>query len=440
VVDINEGQRTGLSAEQIEAENRSAADLGAEDPRPHSQPPAQRNDDTPADEREPEASPNQSERFANKRGDIYARARENREALFTSDPELAEQIAESRRSRFGDAAEQPTQRQPDQPHQPAAPHQPAQPEAKRKLKVHGQEVELSQEEIDSAARQALAAGNLFDRAKAALAEANQILETAKGSGGNPAPDTPPAQPPAKPAQAQSAPILTDEQYAEIVDHIQVGNQKEGVTGLQKFGESIYERARADVLAALDERINERVPSLLDATERQKTARTALETFKEGTEYATSVPMQNALAHQTALEMRARLHEVGVQDEHLERIRQENNLSDLEAVASTYKRLRRDGFALPGDMAILTAADTELLKAQGKPPRVRQQAPAQQDAPSNPANNNNFDPQQRQALKREIAPQPRRASISPTVQNQERSREQSHADAVASMRAYRRGGR
>lgn len=413
----------------VALENSQAQDLGAEGEQrtfPRAEQP--RADDR-TDDDDIEQRPNQSQRFQSKRSDIFARARELRAEQ--ANPELADEVAASRQRRFGDNVQQPdikADAQAQQQEPPAAPKT-------RRIKVHDRDVELTEEQYEAAASRALAADDILEQAKRirreAGDEARTILEAARAG----KPTAEPSEPPANPTPAESK--LPKDVLAEIADHMQVGNHEEAQAALEKYGDLIVDRATKQI----DQRIAERVESVNDGNARRRQADETLGTFyADAPEYKTSRAAAAGLAVHTAETMRSAILERGGDEALFEHIRANvrhsdgRPLTELEVVGEVFAQQERAGMQLPSRLDVLRAADAAYRKDVGLPPR---QARQQQQEPPQPANRN-FDPADRLERKREIVPQPRRASATPSHETQELTRDEKRLDAVRGMRAYRRG--
>lgn len=425
-------------AEQNAEENREANDLLADTV------------ETPAVEREAEAlekqeaasepekkEPARGSKFQSRREEIYAKHRQSREPK-DGEEEFAPVPPDREKVFFGQNTETRSDREAkralerersetgvDPTDDEVRTEEPAQ--TRHKLKVHGRELELSQEEIIAHAQKSLAADGLLDDAKRMREEHRQMLEEIRAANQNR------TEEPSK-GQKKAEEPATKPDTAEldrIIDRIQVGDKEEAAAALMEFGDDIRNRIEQRVeerIGNLDERIAATTRQTAEAERRREQTMATLNEFADDyPEFKTNESLQTALAHETAKVMKTHLIEAGVQPETLSGIQREHKLSEMEAVSWAYRSLRDGGFDVPDNASLLRTAGDTLRKNFG----VKRE-PAPQPNANVPAD--------RQERKQNMAPQPRRASAPPTTETQERNRDDARRQAVRQMKAFRRGGR
>jgi len=421
---------TELSPDVIAEENRNATDLVADDVEVRGGDAVSR--EAPEAAEAPESrGPVVGSPFADKRKAIYDKAKRNREPaegeseFISIPPEREKEFFGERVETRGDReARRATER--GEVVQPPVQHQEqSQPPAKRKLTVNGREVEVDDKEVVALAQQAMAAGNILDVAKGLKRELEQSLDEVRKA----------RQHPAEPEEASTtreAPQghqLADAELDDIIDKIQVGDPSQAKEALAKYGASIEQRI-IDRIGDLKTTIADQVTIVNESNSRRHETLTTLRTFgEENPEFQNSPALQAALATETTNTMRNRMFDIGVTEESLDRIKTEHKFSDTEAIGYAYRTLKLKGYDLPDHGAVLSESAESLRKQFGMQPRPQ---------PTSETRQQQFDPSQRDALKREIITQPRRANVPPNADTQERTREEARLSAVRQMRAARRG--
>lgn len=378
------------------------------------------------DDVETRKAPLRPGKFHGKREDIARLARERRDAR--EDPELAGELALDRARMFGRNVEQP-----DLPTEKGEEGDDNQPPAKRKLKVNGQEIELSVDEIDAHAQKSLAAGDILERAKRDKDEAESLLQQlrdAKATRDTNAPAGDAPQP--KPTEKKADTTLSEEALDGIIDRIQVGDPKDAKAALREYGDGLIEQVMTRI-GNLDETIASTVHRVQEVDQRKRDTAEILEDFaKDNADIVKSRPFQAALATQTADTMRAKMAAINMREDTYERLQQERGLTENQAVSYAYDTLLAKGFDLPPIKDVFLESTEALRETFG----IKRAAPARSERqPSN----ENFT-KEREERKRVMNPQPRRANVASAMDQQERGREVVRADAVAQMRASRRGAR
>lgn len=311
---------------------------------------------------------------------------------------------------------------------PVIEHEPAATPAKRKLKVQGRELELTDDEIIQKAQIALAADDVLGDAKRLKADLISKLElldsAAKANQSRPAADQDRSQP-----QPSEDTKPDDSELDDIIDRIQIGDKQEAKEALRKHGDLIQRRI-VEQLGDIDARIIDTTRVHAENVSRQTRTREVLESFTtDYPEFGRSQPLQSALFTDTVNEMKTELLNLGVDPEVLALAQRQRGMSEADVVGTAYRDLQAKGYALPDHGDILRRSAENIRREFGVTP-----APTPKPAPQPQS----FDPAERIERKRVITPQPRRANISPGTEAAEMSREEKQRAAVQQMRAYRRG--
>lgn len=423
--------------EQIAEENRRATDLPedrAEPTRESDTPPPQEQRDTPP-EPEDKKIPVGS-KYASKRDRLYQKHRENREPgegeeEFAAVPSDREKVffgenVETRTDREArrreERGEDTTDQQPTDDGQDPPVEEPAQ--TRQRLKVHGREVELSDDEVKALAQKALAAEDILGEAKQLRTEQTRLLEELRNARADHSQDG--KQPSAPQGDGDPATEPDDDELDAIIDDIQTGGREEAKAAFRKYGDSLEQRM-LERIGNLDERIAETTQTLNETNERQRQTRQTLEEFsKEYPEFSTSAPLQSALAHETAARMRQEMINIGVREETLDGIKQKYGFDETQAAAFAYRTLQQRGHELKDHGSLLRESADSLRSTFGAP-AAQKPAPASEPAKG---------VDERIERKRTMAPQPRRATTAPSSDTRERTREEARKEAVRQMRVSR----
>ncbi len=343
---------------------------------------------------------------------------------------IAEKFAAMREAEYGgddgnldeDIPDTRAQNQQSRVRDDDEPGQQQQPQ-RRKLKVNGREVELTEEEVTKYAQQALASGDILEQAKAARAEAFEKLNILNKLEAT----LPTSQPEYRqPEQRQDEnTTLNDDELDDIIDSIQVGETKEAKAALMKYGSQIEKRIMAQV-GDLDERIQKTTEETQAKNARKERAEKTLGQFANDYPEFKTPALQSALLVETVSNMRSELTNQGVQPETIAGIRQSYNMGENEAVAFAYRTLQEKGFQLPEHGEILSRSAKSIRTQFGIAPT---RAP-RTDPPAIP--------QDRQERKRMLTSQPRRANSPPSETSNEPDIMDVRRDAVRQMRMLRRG--
>lgn len=413
----NEDRTAAIAAENAELER--ATNDGIETIEDRAAPQQQR-PETDAGEPEQPRELVRGSKFDSKRSSIYEAAKAKRAA----DQEKIDEAVRDINDRL-------EERQPPVSDEPR----------RHKLKVHDQEVELTDDEVKAHAQQSLAAGNILEKAKREReqlqnerAEAASILETlrrerattpASGAGTRtseqrPQPTIAAGDPP--PNQADDDPDLD-----EIVRRVQLGEHQEGVEAFQKYGDRLIEQLEARI-GNLDERIVETMQTVQENTARQTATREVLESFAKDNPEFRSARLQPALATASLEIMEENMRKAGMSDEALNGFISSRRLTRAEGIGAAYRHLlEMDGnkFNLPGHANVLNDAAEVIRKDLNLPPRRQAPAPAA-----------TVDASARQERKERIAFQPRRANAPLQGDRRELTREERQLAAVRQMKQSR----
>lgn len=425
-----------LTPDQIAEENRGALVIDHNaDEVVESRQPAGDADKPEGAEKPKREIPVRSGPFDDKRKAIIAKSKAMRAG---PDSELEADIAATQARLVGDNVDIPNLREePKGEGEKPTPQAPA----KHKLKVNGREIELDTETVFEHARKSLASEDILAAAKNRREEATTLLEEVRqlrANPGQPAAATPEPKSEAKPALTPA----DDADLDEVVDRIQVGSPEEAKAALEKYGDRIERRLMAKI-GNLDETIARTVDHITESRDRQEATRSTLAAFgADNEEFRNSASLQGALALEGAATMRTNMKAIGVEDGvltgYMDRVRKDNpSFNEIQLVGHAYRFLQGQGYELPSHRDVLDKSATAIRQQMGLPPKTPKPATPTHETPA-PAKN--LVPPERLERKREMTPQPRRASITPNLEAQERSREEKARAAVAQMRAHRRGGR
>lgn len=371
------------------------------------------------------------ERSRNAAVEAYRKSREPKDGQ----PEFQALPEEVERTRFGSNVETRSDREAKREEarnpQPAAEDQHDKQGAetpqvvRRKLKVQGREVELTQDDIDALAQQAYAAGDILARAKQMRAEQAEILETlrrhAAANQSQHADDESRTQ---RTAPEETNP--SDDELDEIIDRIQVGDRNEAKEALKKHTDLIARRLE-ERIGDLDARIADTIRTREEHDRHEQRTREVWDGFVAAEPaFKDNRPLQTALLTETVNQMRSELLNLGVRQDLLERYQEETGLSEAEVVGKAYRDLQGKGYTLPSHGDILKQSARSIRQGHG----IRDPAPTPQAS--------QYDPTERVERKRVLIPQPRRANINPGAEAEPMSREDKMREAVRQRRAFTRG--
>lgn len=286
---------------------------------------------------------------------------------------------------------------------------------RRKLKVNGRELDLTEEEIIAEAQKSLAAGDILNQAKGARAEAMNYLQTLRRAQEE-ADASRPQQRDAAPQAPQQATIPDDDDLDSLIDGIQTGDLETARQSMEKYGE----RIKRQVLQQVGN-VDERIDATIRVREQQQATKQrfdeALSSFQqEYPEFLNSRAVQMALATEITQTMRNNLEHHGMYLDVNE---------PPERVSLAYRQLQDNGAAVPDFGTLMRTSATSLRQQFGMPDRVqtppRNEPPIQTD---------------RVDRKRQMGQQPRRATVNPSTNTQEQDITTTRRQAIAEMRAAR----
>jgi hypothetical protein len=316
---------------------------------------------------------------------------------------------------------------------------------RHKLKVNGREVEVDDAQITALAQKALASESILEDAKLeregtrlARLQAQQRLDEVERLMAHQS-QTAQQQPKPANAPAEDTKPATDAELDEIIDRIQTGDLKEGAEALRKFGAQVLEKAKAD-LGDVDSRIAATIRHEQENARVQAETQKVLDNFvSENPDFSQSRPRIEVLFDSTVEVMRDNLYAIGVKPEVLQGFAETHGLAPQAAIGVAYRKLRSEGHQLADPSAVMKDAATRVREAFGMPEPQREQVTP--PAPK-PADNTEF-VAERIERKQAMAPQPRRANISPGVDapstaNTEEALVEKRRQAVMQMRASRKG--
>jgi hypothetical protein len=370
----------------------------------------------PEEARSPQVKPD------SKRNSIYEKARQRREE---SEGFQAYASPEEERRIVGKNVETSYDRQQrrepgeDQTEQLAeAPEQ----TRRRKLRVNGQDVELTEDEVTALAQKAYVAGDVLEQAKGYRAQLQAKLEALQQAEAANQSDRQ-AQAP-QPQQSTSEDTKPDDdELDDIIDRIQVGDTNEAKAALEKYGQRLEQRI-LDRFGDLDKRIADTTRTMSENEARQRQMQTVLSEFQaENSDIANDGALLQAVSYNAVQQMREQMHGLGVQDATIDNIRQQGGFDETQAVAYAYRALQERGYQLPDHGTILRTS------AQ----RIREKFGMSSPRGSNPTP----DISGREARKQAMTPQPRRANVAPGA-NAEANIMDTRREAIRQMRMARKG--
>lgn len=306
------------------------------------------------------------------------------------------------------------------------------------LKVNGREIEVDQAQLEENARKSLASDDILNEAKRARDEARrelaeiQTLRAAHSAGVQP-------QPVPAHAQVEDPKPTTDAELDEIITAIQLGDQKDAALALSKHGD-IIERRLMQKIGNIDERIAATTQRFHDDARVRAETQSTLDSFiSENPDFSQSQRRVEVLFETSVEVMRDNLFALGVSADKLKEFADTNGMAPQAAISVAYRKLRAEGHQLPDPSKVLVDAANRVRTDFGMPVPQKEPAPKPAPAPVVKQDNTEF-VAQRIERKQAMAPQPRRANISPGAEAapSEQSLDQKRVDAVRQMRAFRRG--
>jgi hypothetical protein len=362
--------------------------------------------------------------FDKKRGDIYAKAKANREAREGENefaivpPDREKQFfGENTRTRSDRIAEARQAGDPNvEQNQQDAPKT-------RTLKINGRDVTVTEDDLLAHASRALASDDILSKAKQSRDEAAKFLEEVKAlRAATPAVET------NSEAVRGREPAATpgDVDLDEIVDRIQVGDKEQAKEAMLKFGEQIENRVR-ERIGNLDDVIDQHMATVQENTRRTQEVSDALNTFNDVK--VNDVPVMHtplgrtAIAQESIVIMRDAMREAGLEDGFVESLKREHGMSELQAARYCYDEMERLGHVLPSRADVVTRAGESVMKQLG----LRRATVANPNTPDLTA---------RADRKQQITSQPRRAIQPSQLPATEKTRQEVRLQAVRNMQAAR----
>jgi exonuclease VII small subunit len=308
-----------------------------------------------------------------------------------------------------------------------------------RLKVNGVEGEYDEAQVIGYAQIALASQDALneaktarERAKAAEEAATERLAAVERLLANHSQSTQQQPAPAQ-AKAEDTKPATDEELDEIIDQIQTGDLKDAANALRKFGAQILEKAKAD-LGDVRQTVAATIRQQQEESRVQHETQRVIDAFAaENDDLASNDMRMKVLIDETVEVMRDNLKALGVHDDTITNISRKFGVAPQVAVGMATRMLRDKGYQLDDSAAVMRTAAKRVREGFGlTAPVVRPQpVHAADPTPSIMA--------ERVERKQAMAPQPRRANIAPGAEAAPvKTQEQRRADAVANMRAFRRG--
>jgi hypothetical protein len=290
---------------------------------------------------------------------------------------------------------------------------------RRKLRVQGREIEVSEDEVTALAQQAAAAGDILGKAKAIRANFQSKLEALNAQqaatmarGQQTSQQQAPSPEDTKPG---------DDELDAIIDSIQVGDKAEAAQALEKYGHRLEARI-LQRFGDLDTRIADTTRTLAENERRQNESNAVLQEFsRENPEFDKNPSLAYALYAETLSTMRNLMAEMGVDNQTFENLKRQHGLNDESVIGYSYRHLQSQGYQLPNHGDLLRQSAQRLRQAFG--------LTQQQSAP---------DLSQRVARKEAMAPQPRRANVAPGAANAEANINDTRREAVRQIKMARRG--
>lgn len=311
---------------------------------------------------------------------------------------------------------------------PPPPPEPSQPVAKRKLKVLGQEVELTQEEIESAARKTLAAEDYLEKARKRMEDASAIQQEvitlqrqllAERAG----------QPPKSPGDATNT--QTTDGADDQADGVESHDPAQDVIETIQYGDpaDAKEKLRAFIKAEAEQQARAALTTNRNETELERSQRQLKEFQDQNAELAADTMARNAIQGRIMELQRDDLLNLGYKAENLP--------IDLSELANMHLRHRGQGHNVRQIGTLLTTARDDYVKWRGGPAQT--QAPAAVPAQSQPQQQTTQTSAQKVAVnvdrtdRRAVIPQQPKSSVTPRLEVPvQRSAAQNRQSAINKM--------
>lgn len=288
------------------------------------------------------------------------------------------------------------------------------------LTVNGQQREVDEEQVKNYAQIALASEDILNTAKRereaaneerrlaseGLAELNRLRADHSRSQAE-QPD--PAQ-----TKAEDTKPATEEELDSLIEAIQTGEIEDARKALQKHGDQIGQQVEKRILEKIGD-IDQRIANTTRRRDEDARVHTetmgVINTFLAENEDFNSHPKRGeALISESIVVMRENLAAIGVKDETITNIAQKFNVPRDIAVSLATRRLREQGYELPDGATVMQSAAKRVREGFGLPdPTPRKAAEPQPARQVDPTPSILAD---RDARKAAMAPQPRRATVTP----------------------------
>ncbi len=358
-------QRQGIRA--ATPEEIAAAGDGVDDTSRSELPPQQRLQD-PGDQPAERAAP-PTPRVDQKRADIVSRFRQDRTTQVSDRDEISDFARSGLPQDFAHpvpdlaAEEAPVVADPEETPQVATPQaQPPQPK-KVKVKVRGQEMEITEDEYHAAAQKALAADNYLDEARSKLDQVDALLRDTRTRAQHPGqpsehpagqntvqPGEPEPHQPVEPQQPEDDPL------DKAIEAIQYGDPAEAKTLLNNTIERRAEQVASKVVTNTLQS-----QKVADEIGRSKAV---LEDFKAQHPELASDPRARAAMEATVYELQIEdLKELGVDPS---QIKTQTGRVTPADIAQAHLWYRVNGYKVRSPAVLLQKAHTDFLEWKGTP--------------------------------------------------------------------------
>jgi hypothetical protein len=301
----------------------------------------------PADNSKPPEPPPS----VSKREEIIARFRQTRAA-----EEVEGNPAGFERSGMpllpGDEPAEPPAAEPE----PGAPLAPDEPAPRFKVKVHGEERELSLDDIIAEAQKSLAAGNILDQAKALRNEMQELVKGVKTNSPQPGHQAEQRQP-AEPAPSTETPSPDqDDRVTKLIETIQFGDPTEARDLLQNTIAAMVQQA---VVPAVKQ--SEQTNRLKD--EGARTAKVVADFQKDHPEIAADARAVAAVEYTVFELQRQDLIDLGVDPAQIQT--PDGRPVSPADIAMAHRWYRSEGYNLKAPKQILEEARDKYLEWRGQ---------------------------------------------------------------------------
>lgn len=285
-----------------------------------------------------------------------------------------------------------------------------------RVKVNGEEREIDEEQAIGYAQVALASEDILNKAKrerdAALEErrlaSEELAELRRLRADHSS--KPEGQPNPTPVKAEDTKPATDEELDSLIEAIQTGEIEDARKALQKhddqFGQQV-ERRILEKIGDIDQRIAATTQRREEDSRVQHETQKVIDEFAARNNDIVSFPMRmKALIDESVEVLEENLKAINVQDETITGIARKFNVARQAAVGIATRMLREKGYQLPDNAEVMRVAESRVRAGLGLPDPATRPAPVQtvDPTPSIMA--------ERDARKAAMAPQPRRANVSP----------------------------